>query len=133
VRRKSKEVNIQDFYALDFGAMWHYFKSETLAFWMICVYLFLEYVRPQSIYPVLDFLPWTQIAVLGALVGCFLDKTVRWVSCSINATLILFFLVILASSIFAYRPDVSYSQLNKFYTWFVIYFLIINIVNTEKR
>ncbi|WP_428398076.1 O-antigen ligase family protein [Marinobacter salarius] len=133
MRRKRKEVNIQDFYALNFGAIWHYFKSETLAFWMICVYLFLEYVRPQSIYPALDFLPWTQIAVLGALAGCFLDKSVRWVSSSINVWLILFFIAILFSSFFAYWPEVSYGQLQNFYTWFIIYFLVINIVNTEKR
>jgi len=133
VLKRRTEVSIQDFYSLNLGAMWRYFRSETLAFWMICAYLFLEYVRPQSIYPVLDFLPWTQLAVLGALAGCFLDKTVRWVSSPVNVLLILFFLVIIASSFFAYWPDISYSQLNKFYTWLVIYFLIINIVNTEKR
>jgi O-antigen ligase len=133
VPRIRKEVSIQDFYALNLGAMWRYFKSETLAFWMICAYLFLEYVRPQSIYPALDFLPWTQIAVLGALAGCFLDKSVRWVSSSINVWLILFFIAILLSSFFAYWPEVSYDQLQNFYTWLIIYFLIINIVNTEKR
>lgn len=131
--RKRKEASIQDFYQLDLGAIWRYFKSETLAFWMICAYLFLEYVRPQSIYPAIDILPWTQIAVLGALVGCFLDKSVRWASSSINVWLSLFFVVILLSSFFAYWPDVSYSQLKNLYTWIIIYFLIINIINTERR
>jgi O-antigen ligase len=133
VRKVHKASSIQDFYKLDFGAMWRYFKSETVAFWMICAYLFLEYVRPQSIYPALDFLPWAQLAILGALVGCFLDKSVRWVSSSINVLLIFFFLVILASSFFAYWPEISYGQLQNFYTWLIIYFLIINIVNTEQR
>lgn len=131
--KKRKEVTIKDFYELNLRAMFRYFGSETLAFWMICVYLFLEYVRPQSIIPALDFLPWTQLAVLGALVGCFIDKSVRWVSSSINVWLILFFIAILLSSLFAFWPEVSFSQLHNFYTWFVIYFVIINIVNTEKR
>jgi len=133
VRRNRREVSIQDFHELNIGAMWRYFRSESLAFWMICAYLFLEYVRPQSIYPTLDILPWTQLAVLGALLGCFLDKTVRWVSSSTNTWLVLFFVTILLSSIFAYWPQISYGQLQNFYTWFIIYFLIVNIVNTEKR
>lgn len=133
MRKVHREVSIQDFRELNLGAMWRYFKSETLAFWMICAYLFLEYVRPQSIYPALDILPWTQIAVLGAFVGCFLDKNVRWVSSSINVWLVLFFVVILLSSFFAYWPEVSFGQLENIYTWIIIYFLIINIVNNEKR
>lgn len=113
--------------------MWRFFKSETLAFWMICFYFFLEYVRPQSIYPIIDFLPWAQLALLGALFGCFLDKSVRWVSAPFNFWLILFFVLILLSSFFAYYPSVSYDNLENFYSWLIIYFLIINIVNTEKR
>lgn len=131
--KKLGEVDIQRFYRLDIGAMWRYFKSETLAFWAICTYLFLEYVRPQSIYPMLDFLPWTQIAVLGALLGAFQDKSVKWVSSPINKGLILFFVAIILSSLFAYWPGKAYERLDSFYTWFIIYFLIISIVNSEKR
>lgn len=100
---------------------------------MVCAYLFLEYVRPQSIYPAIDFLPWTQLAVLGAIAGCFTDKTVRWVSSPINKLIILFFIIILISSLFAYFPQVSYNNLEKYYLWIIIYFVIINIVNTRRR
>ncbi len=131
--RYKKEVTIQSFYRLSIPSMWRYFKSETLAFWMICFYFFLEYVRPQSIYPILDFLPWAQIALMGALFGCLMDKSVRWVSTQFNVWLILFFVLILLSSVFAYVPAVSYDNLGNFYSWLIIYFLIINIVNTEKR
>lgn len=131
--RKRREVSLQDFYQLKIGAMWRYFTTETLAFWMICAYFFLEYVRPQSIYPALSFLPWTQLAVLGAFIGCFNDKSVKWVSSSINVWLILFFIAILLSSAFAYWPSFAFERLENFYTWLIIYFLIINIVNTEKR
>lgn len=131
--KRRKVVDIQSFYSLHIGAMWRYFKTETLAFWAISAYLFLEYVRPQSIYPMLDFLPWTQLAVLGALVGCLQDKSVKWVSSPINTGLILFLLTILLSSVLAYWPSEAFGRLENFYTWFIIYFLIINIVNTEKR
>lgn len=133
MRKQVKEIADEDFYSLKAGMIWRYFKRESFAFWMICAYLFFEYVRPQSIYPAIDFLPWTQLTVIGAFLGCFTDKTVRWVSSSVNVLLILFLVVILISSVFAYFPSVSYAKLENFYPWVIIYFLIINIVNTRKR
>ena len=133
MRKKAKEVAEEDLYSLNIGMNWRYFKSESFAFWMICMYLFVEYVRPQSIYPIIDFLPWTQLSIIGALLGCFTDRTVRWVSSSVNVLLILFLITILLSSVFAYFPSVSYGNLDKYYLWVIIYFLIINIVNTRKR
>lgn len=132
-RRRNQEVPIEDFYALKIGAIWRHFKSESFAFWMICGYLFTEYVRPQSIMPALDFLPWAQLFVLLALVGWFFDKNKKWVSSPINKLLILYFGVILISSYTGYFPGMSEAQLANFYTWMIIYFLIINIVNTPKR
>lgn len=131
--RKRKEIKDEDFYGLKISSMWRYFKGESFAFWMVCAYLFFEYVRPQSIYPAIDFFPWTQLVVLGAILGCFTDKTISWVSSPVNKLLILFLLAILSSSYLAYFPKVSYDNLDKYYLWVVIYFLIINIVNTRKR
>lgn len=133
MRKKIKEITDEDFYSLKAGMIWRYFKGESFAFWMICAYLFFEYVRPQSIYPVIDFLPWTQLTVIGALLGCFADRTVRWVSSSVNVLLIVFLIIILLSSVFAYFPSISYAKLESYYLWVIIYFLIINIVNTRKR
>lgn len=133
MRKNVSDISDEDFYSLKIGLIWQHFKSESFAFWMICAYLFFEYVRPQSIYPAIDFLPWTQLAVIGALLGCFADKTVRWVSSSINILLILFLIIILLSSVYAYFPSVSYANLENYYLWVIIYFLIINIVNTRKR
>ncbi|WP_203300627.1 O-antigen ligase family protein [Marinobacter sediminum] len=123
----------QDFFALKPGVLWRYFKTESFAFWMICAYLFLEYFRPQSIYPSIDVLPWTKLVVCGAILGCFTDKSVRWVSSSINFLLILFLVLIILSSFLAYFPRVSFENLSKYYLWVIIYFLIINIVNTKRR
>lgn len=100
---------------------------------MICAYLFFEYVRPQSIYPVINFVPWMQLFVIGAFLGCAMDKTVKWVSSPINFLLIAFFFVILLSSYLAYFPEVSFENIDKYYLWVIIYFLIINIVNTRRR
>ncbi|MGM0767441.1 MAG: O-antigen ligase family protein [Pseudomonadota bacterium] len=131
--RKYREVTDEEFYSLRIAPVWRHFRKESFAFWMICAYLFFEYVRPQSIYPVINFLPWTQLVVLGAFAGCMMDKTVRWVSSPINVLLIVFFIVILLSSYLAYFPGISLENLDKYYLWVVIYFLIINIVNTRRR
>jgi len=133
MRKKVREITDEDFYSLKIGMIWRYFKSESFAFWMICAYLFFEYVRPQSIYPAIDFLPWAQLTVIGAFLGCFADRTVRWVSSPANILLIIFLIIILSSSVLAYFPSLSYTQLDKYYTWVIVYFLIINIVNTRKR
>jgi len=133
VIKRRNEVSEEDIYALKVRAIWKYVKSESFAFWMICAYLFFEYVRPQSIYPAIDILPWTQLTVIGAFLGCFTDKTVRWVSSPLNKLLVIFLFIILVSSFFAYFPDISYNNLDKYYLWLVIYFLVINIVNTRKR
>lgn len=130
---KKKELTAQELYSLNIKALWRYFSSESFAFWMVCAYLFLEYFRPQSIYPTIDFLPWTKIVVCGAILGCFTDKSVRWVSSPINSLLVIFLILILLSSIFAYFPSISYQNLEKYYLWVIIYFLIINIVNTRRR
>jgi len=124
---------MEAFYTLDVKGLWQYFKGEHFSFWMICGYLFVEYVRPQSILPWLDFLPWAQLFVLGALAGWLMDHDRKWVGSPINKWMVLFFLAILVSSWRAYNPSLSWANLDYFYTWFVIYFLIINIVNNRRR
>lgn len=131
--RRRQEITDLDFYQLKAGKIWQHFKGESFAFWMICAYLFFEYVRPQSIVPAIDILPWTQLAVLGAFLGCFSDKTVKWVSSPVNVLLLLYLVIILLSSMNAYFPSVSYENLRNYYLWVIIYFLIINIVNTRRR
>lgn len=133
MRKKAREITDEDFYALNIKKMWQYFKGESFAFWMICAYLGFEYVRPQSIYPAIDIIPWTQLTLIGAILGSFTDRTVRWVSSPINGLLLLFLVLVVVSSFFAYFPSVSYQKLENYYLWVIIYFLIINIVNTPKR
>src|SRR5690606_23412386 len=130
---KQPEVTMEDLYALKPSAIWRQFKSEHFSFWMVCGYLFVEYVRPQSIITALDFLPWASMFLILALVGALVDPTVKWVKAPANKWMIAFMGIILISSALAFRPNISYARLNFFYTWVIIYFLIINIVNTRER
>ncbi|KZY61022.1 hypothetical protein A3742_02250 [Oleiphilus sp. HI0071] len=130
---KAQDIQLEDLYRLELKTWWTYFKSESFAFKMICLYLFTEYVRPQSIWPWLDFLPWAQLFVIGALLGLLADPKKKWVKSPVNKWMVLFFISILWSTYHAHYPDWSYRNLANFYSWFVIYFLIINIVTTQQR
>lgn len=124
---------VENFYAFKVAPMWRYFKKQHFSFWMICGYLFFEFVKPQALFPVIDFLPWAQLLLMGAMVGAFVDPTVKWVSAVPNFYIAAFFIMILISILLARYPDVSKFHFMDFFGWFVIYFLAINIVNTRER
>jgi len=124
---------MDDFYSLNFNKIWTHFKKEHISFWMICFYLIFEYVRPQSIIPFIDVLPWAQVFIILSGVTWVMDKNKNWVRNPTNKWMVAFLFVIILSSTQAYWPSISYSHLADFYTWLVIYFLIINIITTEKR
>src|SRR5690606_6060971 len=130
---KLPAVTMEDLYALKPKAIWRQFWSEHWSFWMICGYLFVEYVRPQSIYPSIDFLPWGKLFVLFSLVGIFLDRDKRWVSDPANKWMLSFLLVMTVSSLLSYFPEWSWKHWMDLFNWIVIYFLIINIVRTKTR
>ena len=120
-------------YAARVSALWAEMKMQHISFWLLIFYFFVEYVRLQSTYPVLDILPWGQAALLGTLVTSFFDKSIRWVSSPVNKLFILFMIVVLLSGLLAFRPDVSWDKSNIMLGWVLVYFLTINIVNTEKK
>lgn len=124
---------VESFYAFKVGAMWRYFKKQHFSFWMICGYLFFEFVKPQALVPQIDILPWAQLLLMGAMIGAFVDPTVKWVSSVANIYIVLFLITILISIATATYPDISHQNFMLFFSWFVIYFLVINIVNTPER
>lgn len=128
-----KTPTVEDFYIFKIGAMWRYFKKEHFSFWMICGYLFCEFVRPQSIFPVIDFLPWAQLCLLGSIVGVFMDPSVKRVSSPANIQICLFALWIIFAVLTAEYVEIARNNFIYFFSWVVIYFLIINIVNTKER
>jgi putative inorganic carbon (HCO3(-)) transporter len=120
-------------YTLNPRALWSQFRKEHFAFWMICLYMIMEYVRPQSIYPGLDFLPWDKVFVGLAALALPMDPHRCRVRDATNWWMTLFLVVIIAASTFATFPSISWSHWFDFFGWYVIYFLIITIVTTGER
>ena len=124
---------MEKLYTLNPRALWSQFRKENFAFWMICLYLIMEYVRPQSIYPGLDFLPWDKVFLGLALLGMPFDPHRCWVRDSTNWWMSWFLVVIIVASILATFSSISWSHWFDFVGWYVIYFLIITIVTTKER
>ena len=124
---------MSDLYAIKIGAMWRALKLEHLSLWLLCIYFFFEYVRPQSLYPVIDVLPYAQIFLFLTIISAFADPSVKWVSSFGSKLMFIFALVIVLSSIFAFRPGASLDNYVFFLNWFILYFLVLTIVNTETR
>jgi O-antigen ligase len=122
-----------DLRAVKASGIWGYLKTQDILFWLVDIYLFLEYVRPQTLYPVLDVLPYTKIVILLTTFLLVIDKREPFVRNIENRLLLLFFVVIVLSSTFAMSPGLSFEMLPDFIAWMLIYFIIVNIVNTEKR
>lgn len=130
---KKQSVDIADMYAMKIGALWKALRQEHLSLWLLCFYFFFEYVRPQSLYPVIDVLPWAQLFLIATIVAAILDRSVSWVSNVENKLFFVFILIVILSSIFAFMPAIALSYKEVIGGWLVVYFLVISIVNTEKR
>ena len=122
------------FYEFRPGAVWAEFKNQPFSFVMLSLYLLFEYLRPQSIFPAIDVLPWMQVFLMLSMVGYFIQpKREPVAKTGALMWLLIFFGVILISSQQAFRPQVAWDRLDAYYLWVVIFFLISRIATTEKQ
>lgn len=120
-------------YRLRWRDWWNQFKGESFAFKMICLYLFVEYVRPQSLFPALAGSPLAQITIGLAILALPFEKGIKLTWDFTTTMLLLFLVVIVLSCAFATYPEISWARLNEVYIWVVVYLLITNLVTTERR
>lgn len=112
-----------------------WFRRQSLGYWIACLYIFLEYVRPQAMYPVLTSLPWSMyVLVTGVLVLLFKEHPRRPWNIA-DTGLLVYSLVLLASIPLAYRPSVAltFDSLNYYFSWVIGYWLISTVVTTRGR
>lgn len=131
--RRKQMITMDHLYAVRVREIWAYLKTQDTLFWLINLYLFFEYVRPQTLYPSMDLFPFVQVLLIFTLGFFPFRHDSPLVKNPLNKLLFLFFFVILLSSMFALEPDVAFLKIPEFITWMIVYFLIINIINTEKR
>jgi putative inorganic carbon (HCO3(-)) transporter len=118
--------------ALKPSAIWGFLKSQPPSFWFVLIYLFFEYVRPQQIYEPIQGPPYARVVIIVALVSFLIEqRKLRFGTPELLLT--IFSCVVLASSATAFHPTTSYEQLSLYFSWVLIYVLIANVVDTEKR
>ena len=121
-------------YRLHPKAVWDGMRREPLCFWLLCGYLFFEYVRPQGIYPAINFLPWTKIFLLGALVTVIFDRDERKsLSGPLTIPYLGYFAIVFLSFVFAFNPAQSMNQADVLVNWIIVYLLFLWMVNSKFR
>jgi len=119
-------------YTLKIKEIWCYLKSEDIGFWLLNIYFFFEYVRPQTIYPVIDVLPYTRISLILSIIACLFGKN-KIPSNRINILIISFFSIIVISSLTGLDFGNSVTFWLNFIQWMLVYYIVINTINTERR
>lgn len=120
-------------YTLHPIAIWQRLRREHISFWCVCGYLFFEYVRPQTIYPWLDFFPWAFTFIIAALILSFTDKAPKPEGNILNKLMVTYGAIVLLSSVFAVDTNLAFANLSSFFNWLVIYFVIVRLVHTRQR
>ncbi|MBA2883011.1 putative O-glycosylation ligase (exosortase A-associated) [Desulfosalsimonas propionicica] len=127
-------VSTIDLYKLRPGKIWRAFATEGFAFWMSCLYLFFEYVRPQAIWEGLDAYPyWARTFVILAFIGWLFDTKRQFVWTKITTGVCAFMFLIAMSSFTAYWPATSWENFMKSFNWVVIFFVLTQTVTTRQR
>jgi len=124
---------IQDCYELRVGRIVGYLAKEKLSFWILLVYFIFEYLRPQSMYPAIDIIPWGKVIIIALSAVFFLEGNTFNVKNVENRFLIIYFIIVILSSMGAISSTESWSKLSVIIIYVWMYFLIVNLVNTEKR
>jgi O-antigen ligase len=137
MKKKSKEVQLEPpspLFRLRFKDLKKYFLRERVSFILICIYSFLEYVRPQGIYGPLKGLPVSSVTLGLTTAAVLMDGTRGRKMTKLDMLLGLMTVVVLASCLTAYQPSRAFEGLRGLYVeWIIIIMLTATIVNTEAR
>jgi putative inorganic carbon (HCO3(-)) transporter len=119
-------------FSLKFRDLWRFVIRQPASFKLVCLYLFMEYVRPQQIYPAIAGPPYSKFVIAIALVAFFMEGRSFRIGLP-EAFLGLFTAIVIASSFLAVSPEASYAEISVYLSWVLIYLLIANTVDTEER
>ncbi len=109
------------------------FRAESAALWFLCFYIFIEYIRPQSMYPVFDFLPWGQITIILAVTGAIFTGCKANGFGAMDKMLIIISFIVILSGITAWSPAASFKYWSTYTSWVLMYFCIVSILTSPNR
>ncbi|MEO0438438.1 MAG: O-antigen ligase family protein [Pseudomonadota bacterium] len=131
---RSGVLPISQMLSLKVAPIWAHFKVQNASFWMVSCYLLFEYLRPQSIFKGLDFLPWMQIFIMLALGLRLIEpRDQRAEPTALGKWLVLYFVIILISGALAFSPSHAWEKLNLFYIWLCIMLMFRHTVYDQRN
>jgi putative inorganic carbon (hco3(-)) transporter len=130
---RSKNVSTQQLLELKARLLWQFLTEQSAAFWFMCLYLVVEYVRPQQLFAPIYGAPLGQLVLAAALIAWLgVGKGLKVVGGG-SVLMLGFTGAILLSAVTAYDPAASWAQMRVWMSWVVIFFLIVNIVDSNGR
>lgn len=100
------------------------FLSQSAAMWLVQAYVFFEYVRPQTVYPWLDVVPWSQVTLLLAALACVLERRLSFAAKGLWISIAVLTVVLVLSSLTAYNPAASWAERNVWINWLLLMFIV---------
>lgn len=114
-------------------AIWAALRGEPAAFWLLNIYYFFEYVRPQSVWESLSVIPWTTPILLLTAAAVPLSGIKLRSPTVLGRLLWLLTALILVSSLTAWSPSISFANLGVWFNWVLVFVLTCSLVTTERR
>jgi putative inorganic carbon (hco3(-)) transporter len=133
VGRRSKNVSTQQLLELKAGLLWQFMTQQSAAFWFMCLYVVVEYVRPQQLFAPIYGAPLGQFVLAAALIAWLGSGKGLQVIGGGSVLMLAFTGAIVLSALTAYDPSVSWDGMRVWISWVVIFFLIVNIVDSNGR
>ncbi|MDQ8167711.1 MAG: O-antigen ligase family protein [Gemmatimonadota bacterium] len=119
--------------SLELRVIWRTMRQQSPAFWATFLYVFFEYVRPQSIYSWLDVAPWPKLFLFAAVGLTVLEGRLRFKSKALWGSVALFTLVIVASSLTAQYPASSWDSKDFWINWLLLMLIVGGGVRTRSE
>ncbi len=124
---------VDKLHSLKFRSFYSHFRAESPALWFLCFYILIEYIRPQSMYPVLDILPWGQLAILACVASVFMTGSKAGGFGALDNMFVALSLIVILSGVFAWDPALSMKQWTTYASWMLMYFCMVSILTTPAR
>ena len=119
--------------SLKFRTLFSEYRAESAALWLLCFYIFIEYIRPHGMYPALDIIPWGQVSIIACLLGVFMTNNKAIGFGSMDMMFVLMSLIVILSAIFAWNTEVSLKYWSTYTSWILMYFCIVSILTSSNR
>jgi probable O-glycosylation ligase (exosortase A-associated) len=106
-------------------------------YWGILAYLIVEYARIPAMFPVLQPLQIGKIVVIVTgliwVLRSVFTRKLKFVSDPLNRIMVIWVFIVIGSSFFALNSKFAHQGVIDFLKWVIIYFLIINLVDTLPK